>query len=45
MQTLIVDDVKDENPVQLDPEQIGKYRPRGQMTVPQSSWSRHNILP
>ena len=26
MQTPIVDDVQDENPVQLDPEQISKYR-------------------
>ena len=26
VQTPIVDDVKDENPVQLDPEQVSKYR-------------------
>ena len=26
MQTPIVDDVKDENPVRLDPDQISKYR-------------------
>ena len=41
MQTPKTDDVKSENPVWLDSEQISKYRSRGQMLVPQSRQSGH----
>ena len=42
--TPIIDDVKDENPVRLDSEQIQQTQIScGQMLVPQSEQSRHNI--